>query len=144
MERINKLVNDYLSPALKSLGFKKKNHKWKRERNQFVDVIEAVVLSGSTSDNERCNINYGVCVPKFHEVIWNDKLKTFPDEANGVYRSYLSGFISLDSDYDITNEGQILCEHVKNKIVPKLNSFSDYQKLHDYLESSNVMKKPTL
>ncbi len=141
MERVNILVKNYLSPALKCLGFKKQGHRWKRERDCFVDVIEVVVLRGSTSEEERCDLKYGVSIPKFYYLIWNDKQKSFPYEADCIFRSSLVKFVTLTSNDDVEAAGEMLCEYVNNKIISTFDSFTGFQMIQEYLVNSKVMER---
>jgi len=154
MKRIDKLVKEHIAPLLKKNGFKKKKLSWNRARGSFVDIIDIQELPGSTEDNERFVLNIGVFIPEFHELLWGQSYKGFADEAAAVFRSRLNDllkgefsekintpFITLDSDLDILTVGEELSLAIEKKVLPCLDSFADYQSLHDFIDSIDSWQK---
>ena len=141
MDRIKELVKIYIAPDLKSHGFKKRAHKWKRERGEIVDIIQVVSSKWNSLNDESCHIEYGVCVPSFHSLIWSEKLDDFPIEADAVFKGSLKKNIKFEANEDIKNKGLLLKQILINDIIPELEKFIDYHSLYHHLELMNVMDK---
>ncbi len=126
---------------MKSHEFKKRAHKWKRERGNFVDIIQVVSGRWNSLNDESCHIQYGVCVPKFYSLIWSRKLDDFPVEADAVFKGSLTKHIKLESQGDIKAKGFLLKTNLIDDIIPELEKFKDYRSLYHHLEFIKVMDK---
>jgi len=139
---------------LKKNGFKKKKLSWNRARGSFVDIIDIQELPGSTEDNERFVLNIGVFIPDYYETVWGQPYKGFAQEAdaivrirlgdllNGKFSERINGaFIELDSDIDVLTVGEELSSSIEKKVLPWLDSFTDYHSLHDFIDSIDGWQK---
>jgi len=154
MDRIDKLAKEYVTPLLKTNEFKKKKLSWNRARGSFVDIVDIQELPGSTQDNERFVLNIGIFVPDYYETVWGQPYKGFAQEADAVFRVRLGdllkrefservngSLINLDSDSDILVIGKELCSAIEKKVLPCFESFSDFQSLHDFIDSMGGWQK---
>jgi hypothetical protein len=126
---------------LKKNGFKKKKNAWNRERGDLTDIIEIDELRGSTQDNERFVLNVGLFVPSFFEIVWNEKHKGFAQDADAVIRLRLEDFLDhsfseeinkswVDLNFDdVTSIGVEISRAVEDRILPYLDSISDFKAL---------------
>lgn len=139
---------------LKKNGFKKKKLSWNRARGSFVDIIDIQELPGSTDDNERFVLNIAVFIPDYYETVWGQPYKGFAQEAdaiartrlgdllNGEFSERISGaFIELNSDIDVLTVGEELSLALEKKVLPWLDSFADYQSLHNFIDSIDGWQK---
>ncbi len=154
MSRIDKLAKEHVAPLLKKNGFKKKKLSWNRARGSFVDIIDIQELPGSTEDNERFVLNVGVFIPAYYETVWGQPYKGFAQEADAIFRTRLGDllegefserinrtFIALDSDLDVLAVGEELSLAMGKKVLPCLDSFTDYRSLHDFIDSIDGWQK---
>jgi hypothetical protein len=148
MNRLDRLAKEYLTPVLKINGFKKKKLSWNRVRGLFVDIVDIQELPGSTEDNERFVLNVGVFVPDFYETVWGEPYKGFAKEVDAVYRVRLGdllneeftkrvngAWLNLDTDSDIIEVGKELVSAIEKRVLPCLDSLSDYESLHGLVDS---------
>jgi hypothetical protein len=148
------MVKEYVAPLLKKNGFKKKKLSWNRARGSFVDIIDIEELPGSTEDNERFVLNIGVFIPDYYEVVWGQPYKGFAQEADAIFRTRLGdllngkfseringAFIELDSDTDVLTVGEELSSAIEKKVLPCLDSFTDYRSLHDFIDNIDGWQK---
>lgn len=141
MDRIKELVKEHISPELKSHGFKKRAHKWKRERDGFVDVVVVRSSRWNSSNDESCDIEYGVCAPELYSLIWSRDLDDFPIEANAIFKGTSSKHAKLECSNDIEKEGILLRSNLAADILPEFDRFNDYDSLHHHLELIKVIEK---
>ncbi|WHI49784.1 DUF4304 domain-containing protein [Microbulbifer sp. MLAF003] len=147
MNRIENLAKGYLTPSLKKSGFKKKKLSWNRNRGSFIDVIEIQESKGSVHGCERFTINIGVFIPSFYELVWNEPYKGFVKEVDCVVRFRLGALLQedftgkaldtwwdLEADEDVDKTGVELKSDLEGKVLPFLDSMSDLNHLHDFID----------
>lgn len=155
MRRTDKLAKVYIVPSLKKGGFKKRRLAWNRIRGEFIDVINVQKNRWNEPDDESFTINIGVVVPEFMEIIWDKPYKEFAKHPDGVinFRSgniTQEGFLGwnipqyptyeiwwdLRTDEDVEKVGVEVRANIEDKLLPFLDSMSDFRKLHDVLDKS--------
>ena len=154
MKRIDELAKEYVAPLLKKNGFRKKKLSWNRARGPFVDIIDIKELPGSTQDNERFVLNVGVFIPDFYEAVWGKPYKGFAQEVDAVFRVRLGGllegqfsgrvngsFLNLDTAGDVREVGEELCLAIEKKVLPRIESFSDFKSLDNFVDSMGGWQK---
>lgn len=154
MKRIDELTREHVAPLLKKNGFRKKKLVWNRGRGPFVDIIDIQELPGSTQKNERFVLNVGVFIPEFYEAIWRQPYKGFAHEADAVFRTRLGellkgefsaringSFLNLNSESDVREVGEELHLAFEKKVLPRIESFLDFQSLDDFVDAMGGWQK---
>jgi hypothetical protein len=128
------------------LGFKRKNLAWNRRRGEFVDIITLQKAKYSTPTEQSITGNVAICVPEFREIIFGE-IPAFLIEADGMFTvrfgalaaNDLSGR-ALDRWWNVSDEtadavASELADIVKEKVVPFLNSYTDFAELERLLNT---------
>ena len=63
------IVDEFISPLLKSAGFKKSGQTWNRNTNGIIHVINSQKSQWSDSDETRFTINIGILVRPIYQII---------------------------------------------------------------------------
>jgi len=127
-------------------GFKHKNLAWNRKRGEFVDVITLQKAKYSTPTEQSITGNVAICVPEFREIIFGE-VPAFLIEADGVFTIRFAALVAndlsgrvLDRWWNVSDEteaavGSELGEIVEDKVVPFLNSCTDFAQLERIINS---------
>jgi len=77
MSRVENLIKESFSSVLRESGFRRKGHRWNRERGSFIDVVEVQRPKVNITGDESFAVEGGVFVPEFYEPIWREKPPQF-------------------------------------------------------------------
>jgi hypothetical protein len=141
-------VTDFVSPSLKSHGFKKNAYLWNRSRGAFIDVI-SVQEAIYSNEQVTFTLNLGVAVPKFLEDVWRKPFQGFATEADCAVRARLGDLIqgkihgnARDQWWSISDHsgsaslGVELAQHIEGYVFPFLDHFDNYESIASHLRES--------
>lgn len=145
-DMILEIARNHLHPLLKPIGFKRKSLAWNRRHDGFVDVIALQKAKYSTPAEQAMTGNVAVCVPEFLGIMFGEP-PTFLNEAHGVFSFRFTEFEAndlsgraLDRWWNLTDEtkdavASEVSEIVRQKVVPFLNSCTDFAMLDRHLNA---------
>lgn len=147
---ISTVATDYLTPVLKSHGFKKRGNQWNRVRGYFVDVVTLQEANFSRENETVFTLNIGVSVTEFVEAVWPNSITGFLTEAECAVRVRLGDLLqgkiygdstdqwwSISSQDSVESVGSEVAAAVDDYAIPFLEVFNDYDSIADHLRKSS-------
>lgn len=148
---LKELIQLYIAPFLKRLGFRKKGMTWNREVNGIVHVIDIQSRRQRVDGSESFTINIGIFVNELWLLFWNKDVPLFVKEENCYPRFRLGYLLSnfdpkrdkwwdIRSKEEIEKTGKELETLFTDKCLP---FFDQIKSISDVLDIS-VVAKPNM
>ena len=89
---LKELIELYIAPFLKRVGFRKKGTTWNRGVNGFVHVIDIQSTKTRADGSESFTINVGVFMDELWQLFWDKSVPAFVKEEN-CYPRFRLGYL---------------------------------------------------
>ena len=131
-EKQIEVINSYLKPVLKSLGFKTSGQNWWKDKGEFFDFINLQNYSYNSKDRVEFCFNIGVCLkatmkdkskskPSYYDkgITLRENFYLLPDREEHDFRGKV-GYLITDKT-DLVNFILEFRYDIEFKILPHLN-----------------------
>jgi hypothetical protein len=133
LEQCAKSLRDILQP----LGFTRKSSTWRRNLENYIDVIEF------QREYDRYTVNVGVLTKGTLEIIWGTPTPAFPKEVKCTVRSRIGRLVSeYDLWWDVSNAISltIVAEYTRNAALPFLDRMHSTEQQQRFLIDRGALK----